>query len=123
MRYNEVIGTPLFFLRDVYMEEDGVKDFALVQIIDTFSIQSTGGGLTPSAQLEKYLKEHLGAQLTSLIMGNLKKAGEFNPGVFVAAVEEVEVYLSGRCADTRFDIPLEERRRSDLPSFQYGTGR
>ena len=135
LRYNEVIGTPLFFLRDVYMEEDGVKDFALVQIIDTFSIQSTGGGLTPSAQLEKYLKEHLGAQLTSLIMGNLKKAGEFNPGVFVAAVEEqapmklkytyrgdvqtrVSTFRLKRDADPiyrRFNTELEGDKPGDTP--------
>lgn len=88
LRYSNIIGRPLFFLRDVYMEDDGEKNFALVQVMDTLSIQTTGGGLTPDSQFEKYLVAHLGTQLAGIIMKNLRKAGEFNPGLFVAAVEE-----------------------------------
>ena len=88
LRYSNIIGRPLFFLRDVYMEADGEKNFALVQVMDTLSIQTTGGGLTPDSQFEKYLVAHLGKQLAGMIMNNLRKAGEFNPGLFVAAVEE-----------------------------------
>lgn len=88
LRYSEIIGRPLFFLRDVYKEADGGKDFALVQVMDTLSIQGQGGGLAPDSQFEKYLVAHLGNQLAGMIMKNLRKAGEFNPGLFVAAVEE-----------------------------------
>ena len=88
LRYSHIIGRPLFFLRDVYMEADGEKNFALVQVMDTLSIQTTGGGLAPDSQFEKYLVAHLGNQLAGMIMKNLRKAGEFNPGLFVAAVEE-----------------------------------
>ena len=88
LRYSDVIGRPLFFLRDVYMEADGEKNFALVQVMDTLSIQTQGGGLAPDSQFEKYLVAHLGKQLAGMIMKNLRKAGEFNPGLFVAAVEE-----------------------------------
>ncbi|RRD59210.1 DUF6383 domain-containing protein [Tannerella forsythia] len=89
LRYSSVIGRPLFFLRDVYMEADGGKDFALVQVMDTMSIIAKGG-LKPDSQFEKYLVAHLGKQIAGMIMKNLRKAGEFNPGLFVAGIEEQE---------------------------------
>ncbi len=92
---DQILGKPVFFLRDVYMS-DGKKDFALVQAVDTMSIINTGGGLTPNSVFETYLKSKFGSEgslLVSSIMNNLKTAGEFNPGLFVAVVENYPLKL------------------------------
>ena len=65
------------------MENDGVKDFALVQVMDTVAMQSAD-----STQLKAYMTQTLGSQITDLVMRNLRIAGKFNPGLFVLAVDD-----------------------------------
>ena len=83
-----ILGRPVFYLRDVYMENDGVKDFALVQVMDTVAMQSAD-----STQLKTYMTQTLGSQITELMMKNLRIAGKFNPGLFVLAVDEPTLKL------------------------------
>jgi len=83
-----ILGRPVFYLRDVYMENDGVKDFALVQVMDTVAMQSAD-----STQLKTYMTQTLGSQITELMMRNLRIAGKFNPGLFVLAVDEPTLKL------------------------------
>jgi len=83
-----ILGRPVFYLRDVYMENDGVKDFALVQVMDTVAMQSAD-----STQLKTYMTRTLGSQISNLMMRNLRIAGKFNPGLFVLAVEESTLKL------------------------------
>ena len=83
-----ILGRPVFYLRDVYMENDGVKDFALVQVMDTVAMQSAD-----STQLKTYMTRTLGSQVSDLMMRNLRIAGKFNPGLFVLAVDEAKLKL------------------------------
>ncbi len=83
-----ILGRPVFYLRDVYMENDGVKDFALVQVMDTVAMQSAD-----STQLKTYMTQTLGSQVSDLMMRNLRIAGKFNPGLFVMAVDEPTLKL------------------------------
>lgn len=83
-----ILGRPVFYLRDVYMENDGVKDFALVQVMDTVAMQSAD-----STQLKTYMTQTLGSQISDLMMRNLRIAGKFNPGLFVMAVDEPTLKL------------------------------
>lgn len=83
-----ILGRPVFYLRDVYMENDGVKDFALVQVMDTVAMQSAD-----STQLKTYMTQTLGSQISDLMMRNLRIAGKFNPGLFVLAVDEPTLKL------------------------------
>ena len=83
-----ILGRPVFYLRDVYMENDGVKEFALVQVMDTVAMQSAD-----STQLKTYMTQTLGSQITELMMKNLRIAGKFNPGLFVLAVDEPTLKL------------------------------
>lgn len=83
-----ILGRPVFYLRDVYMENDGVKDFALVQVMDTAAMQSAD-----STQLKTYMTQTLGSQISDLMMRNLRIAGKFNPGLFVLAVDEPTLKL------------------------------
>ena len=83
-----ILGKPVFYLRDVYMENDGVKDFALVQVMDTVAMQSAD-----STQLKTYMTQTLGSQISDLMMRNLRIAGKFNPGLFVMAVDEPTLKL------------------------------
>ncbi len=85
--YKEVLGRPLFFFRDAFMEPDGIKNFAMVQIIDVASVESGSVG-SSAEQFEKYLIDTWGKQLAAMVMNKLKNAGEFNPGVFVAAMSD-----------------------------------
>ena len=83
-----ILGRPVFYMRDVYMENDGVKDFALVQVMDTVAMQSAD-----STQLKTYMTQTLGSQISDLMMRNLRIAGKFNPGLFVMAVDEPTLKL------------------------------
>lgn len=83
-----ILGRPVFYMRDVYMENDGTKDFALVQVMDTLAMQSAD-----STQLKIYMNEKLGSQVTEQMMKNLRIAGKFNPGLFVMAVDEPTLKL------------------------------
>ena len=83
-----MLGRPVFYMRDVYMENDGTKDFALVQVVDTVAMQKA-----TSSVLEDYMKEMLGAQVASKMMVNLNIAGKFNPGLFVLTVDEPTLKL------------------------------
>ena len=85
--YTKLLGKPIFYLRDVYMEKDGTKDFALVQVLDTTAMGKD------SVALKKYMLRTLGSQITELMMKNLRIAGKFNPGLFVMAVDEPTLKL------------------------------
>ena len=85
--YAKLLGKPIFYLRDVYMEKDGTKDFALVQVLDTTAMGKD------SVALKKYMLRTLGAQITELMMKNLRIPGKFNPGLFVMAVDEPTLKL------------------------------
>ena len=85
--YAKLLGKPIFYLRDVYKEKDGTKDFALVQVLDTTAMG------TDSVALKTYMTRMLGAQITELMMKNLRIPGKFNPGLFVMAVDEPTLKL------------------------------
>ena len=83
-----MLGRPVFYMRDYYMEDDGVKDFALVQVMDTSAMQRAD-----STQLKAYMRETLGDQITELMMKNLRIAGKFNPGLFVVEADDATMKL------------------------------
>ena len=86
--FTNLLGKPVFYMRDVYMENDGRKDFALVQVVDTVAMKRS-----TDAILNQYLTDQLGEQVAKYMMKNLRIAGKFNPGIFVLAVDEPTLKL------------------------------
>ena len=101
LRYSDVLGKPVFWLRHVYHEgADLTPDFALVQQVDTASIKNKGG-YSATSQLHAYVTNMLGKTVADNMVQQLKYAGEVNPGLFVVAVDDQTLKLK---SDYRGDV-------------------
>ncbi len=114
MNYSAILGHPAFYLRDVYMEDNGTKDFALVQIADTGVLHKKS-----DAVIETYIKEVLGDEVAGKMMTNLRIAGEFNPGLFVVEVEDATAKLKyGYRGDAQTRVSTFNLKRDDDPIYR-----
>ena len=114
MNYSAILGHPAFYLRDVYMEDNGTKDFALVQIADTGVLHKKSDEV-----IETYIKEVLGDEIAGKMMTNLHIAGEFNPGLFVVEVEDATAKLKyGYRGDAQTRVSTFNLKRDDDPIYR-----
>ena len=114
MNYSAILGHPAFYLRDVYMEDNGTKDFALVQIADTGVLHKKSDEV-----IETYIKEVLGDEIAGKMMKNLRIAGEFNPGLFVVEVEDATAKLKyGYRGDAQTRVSTFNLKRDDDPIYR-----
>lgn len=84
--YKSELGKPVFYLRNVYKPADDVPYFAMVQRIDSLTV-NPGNTLAQEA-LERYLDRVYGEQLTDIVMDRLDVPATFNQGLFVAAFDD-----------------------------------
>ena len=114
MNYSAILGHPAFYLRDVYMEDNGTKDFALVQIADTGVLK-----MKSDSVLNTYITEVLGSEIAGKMMKNLRIAGEFNPGLFVVEVEDATAKLKyGYRGDAQTRVSTFNLKRDDDPIYR-----
>ena len=114
MNYSAILGHPAFYLRDVYMEDNGTKDFALVQIADTGVLK-----MKSDSVLKTYITEVLGSEIAGKMMTNLHIAGEFNPGLFVVEVEDATAKLKyGYRGDAQTRVSTFNLKRDDDPIYR-----
>lgn len=83
--HRSYLGKPVFYLRHVYKADGKDPYFALVQRVDSTTINSY---THYSDALEEYLEKKYGKQLADSVMNRLKIAKTFNQGLFVAKFEE-----------------------------------
>jgi hypothetical protein len=134
--YKEYLGKPVFYLRHTYHRGDNLEPyFALIQTVDTTTIFNPQWTNTKEA-LRAYLTAEYGTELAGLIitqldtvrtMGGTSHVGEFNPGLFVASVDDQTFVLKESLraeSQTRISTFRLEKdtdpiyRRFDQPQYE-----
>jgi len=96
--YKDYLGKPVFYLRHMY-DNDGTISFALVQRIDTTSLNPNNAyGNNNLQNLQDYLAQEYNSVFAQTVIANLisglpnanftNDSARFNPGLFVASFEE-----------------------------------